>query len=93
MTSSAPRPSPSNNPTNKKGVVVPSKWTLEEDHHLVKSWINVSTNPIILAYQKLAGFGTKVAYIFNQHALNGETKKTRKVYSATWNRAAPLVWK
>jgi len=69
--------------------VQPPKWTLEEDRHFVKSWINVSTNPITGADKKLAG---KVANIFNQHALDGASKKMGKV-CARWNRAAPLVSK
>ena len=93
MTSPAPRPSPSNNPNNKEGGVQPPKWTLEEDRHLVKSWINVSTNPITGADQKLAGFWTKVASIFNQHAPDSASKRTGKVCNARWNRAAPLVSK
>lgn len=63
-TSSAPCPPPTNSKTNKQGSVVPLKWTIEEDLHLVKSWINVSMNPIIGTNQKLASFWTKVAYTF-----------------------------
>ena len=53
----------------------------------------MSTNPIIGADQKLAGFWTKVANIFNQHALDGASKRTGKVCNARWNRATPSVSK
>jgi len=67
------------------------KWTLKEDRHLVKSWINARTNPFTKANQKKTGFWTKVAYAHNQHALNGAIKRTGKVFNARWNRAAPLI--
>ena len=53
----------------------------------------MSTNPITEADQKLAGFWTKVANIFNQHAPDGASKRTGKVCNARWNRAASLVSK
>jgi len=46
----------------------------------VKSWINVSTNPITTVDQKMSGFWTKVSFVFNQHAANVVAKKTSKVF-------------
>jgi len=66
---------PDNNPKNNDGGDNASKWTLEEDHRLVKSWINVSTNALTGADQKKSGFWTKVAQAFNQAAPTEETTK------------------
>ena len=45
-------PQPENQPKNNEGGDTASKWTLEEDRRLVKSWINISTNPITGSDQK-----------------------------------------
>ena len=58
---------------------------------MVKSWINVSTDPVTGVDQKKSSFWTKVAFAFNQAALSGSAKKTAKTPNSRWNRAAPLV--
>ena len=68
MPSSSPRLEPSNNPTNNDGGRVVSKWTLEEDPRLVKSWIKVGISPITGVDQKKSGLLSKVTFMFNQHA-------------------------
>jgi len=42
----APPLQPENNPKSNESGDTASKWTLEKDRQFVKSWINVSTNPL-----------------------------------------------
>ena len=93
MPLSTPSPQPDNNPKNNESGNNASKWTFEEDHRLVKSWINVSTNPLTRVDQKKYGFWTKVAHAFNQATPSDATKKPPKTLNSRWNRAAPLVLK
>ena len=86
-------PQPNNTPKSNEGGDNATKWTLEEDRRLVKSWINVSTNPITGADQKKSGFWTKVADAFNEARPNGATKKPPKTLNSRWNRGIPLVSK
>jgi len=88
-----PPPQPNNTLKSNEGGDNASKWTLEEDRRLVKSWINVSTNPLIGADQKKFGFWTKVTQAFNQAAPSGSAKKPPNTLNSRWNRAAPLVSK
>jgi len=81
-------PSSPLNPTNNEGGGVVSKWRLEEVRRLVKSWTNVSTNPLIGADQKKSGFWTKVTHIYIQHPPSGASKRTSTVCNARWNRSS-----
>jgi len=82
---STPAPQPNNNPSNNDSGGNAPKWSLGEDRWLVKSCINVSTNPLTVADQKKSSFWTKVAYVYNQNAPNGFAKKASKMLNSLWN--------
>jgi len=86
---STPPPQPNNNPSNNDDGGNAPKWSLVEDRRLVKSWINVSTNPLTGADQKKSGFWTKVTYIFNQNAPNGAVKNHRRCSTLIETRQLP----
>ena len=54
------------------------KWTIDEDQQLIRAWINVGTDPIVVADQRKASSWNRVALTFNEYRSQGALARTSK---------------
>ena len=47
------------------------KWSVEEDHRLIPTWINIGTDSVVGTNQKMSSFWARVTSNFNDHCPRG----------------------
>lgn len=62
-------------------------WKQVEDVLLIKSWVNISTNPVIGVDEKKSDFRDSVAERFKQYSTPGARPRTVNTMSSRWYRA------
>ena len=67
-----------------------SSYTIQEDLHLVKSWLNVSMDPVVGTNQSMGAFWQRIESIFHEHK-DFPSTQNKKFLQGRWTFVNGMV--